>query len=238
MDAAQLRRPFLVRPPSNHCSCPTTAHAAQCRRASRWWITSGTRACSAARWTTPCAWAFAPGERAQGSVDSPQRAGGREPGGRCKPATPCLPACVLRSTAASYTPPTRARCSSKDVIEPVLKPQWWVNCQDMAAEGCAAVRDGRLEIIPREFEATWFRCVVHRDAACCSLLAALLLSAQRHNACGDTACAGHACEVPGGSLFVAPCARPQVDGEHPRLVHLAPALVGPPHPCLLCAAGG
>ncbi|EFN58150.1 hypothetical protein CHLNCDRAFT_141931 [Chlorella variabilis] len=49
-------------------------------------------------------------------------------------------------------------CSrSKDVIEPVLKPQWWVNCQQMAADACAVVRDGRLEIIPREFEATWFR---------------------------------------------------------------------------------
>ena len=49
-------------------------------------------------------------------------------------------------------------CSrSKDVIEPVLKPQWWVDCQQMAADGCAAVRDGRLEIIPREFEGTWFR---------------------------------------------------------------------------------
>jgi valyl-tRNA synthetase len=43
------------------------------------------------------------------------------------------------------------------VIEPVLKPQWWVNCQDMAAQACDVVRDGRLEIIPREFEGTWFR---------------------------------------------------------------------------------
>lgn len=49
-------------------------------------------------------------------------------------------------------------CSrSKDVIEPMLKPQWWVNCTDMAAEACKAVRDGDLKIIPREFEATWFR---------------------------------------------------------------------------------
>jgi len=49
-------------------------------------------------------------------------------------------------------------CSrSKDVIEPVLKPQWWVNCQDMAADACGAVRDGRLEIVPSEYEATWFR---------------------------------------------------------------------------------
>ncbi len=41
-------------------------------------------------------------------------------------------------------------CSrSKDVIEPVLKPQWWVNCKDMAAKSCQAVRDGTLEIIPK-----------------------------------------------------------------------------------------
>lgn len=49
-------------------------------------------------------------------------------------------------------------CSrSKDVIEPVLKPQWWVNCQGMAADACDAVRDGRLKIVPSDFEATWFR---------------------------------------------------------------------------------
>lgn len=49
-------------------------------------------------------------------------------------------------------------CSrSKDVIEPILKPQWWVNCQQMGADACEAVRDGRLEIIPKDYEATWFR---------------------------------------------------------------------------------
>ena len=41
-------------------------------------------------------------------------------------------------------------CSrSKDVIEPVLKPQWWVNCKDVAEKSCAAVRDGTLQIIPK-----------------------------------------------------------------------------------------
>lgn len=50
-------------------------------------------------------------------------------------------------------------CSrSKDVIEPVLKPQWWVDCQAMAAGACQAVRDGRLKIVPKDFEAVWFRC--------------------------------------------------------------------------------
>mmetsp|Transcript_21894 Transcript_21894/g.70740 ORF Transcript_21894/g.70740 Transcript_21894/m.70740 type:complete len:1233 (+) Transcript_21894:79-3777(+) len=49
-------------------------------------------------------------------------------------------------------------CSrSKDVIEPMLKPQWWVSCGQMAADACQAVRDKRLEIIPENFEAVWFR---------------------------------------------------------------------------------
>ncbi|BDA49044.1 Valine-tRNA ligase [Coccomyxa sp. Obi] len=49
-------------------------------------------------------------------------------------------------------------CSrSSDVIEPVLKPQWWVSCKGMADDACAAVRDGRITILPPEFKATWFR---------------------------------------------------------------------------------
>ncbi len=52
-------------------------------------------------------------------------------------------------------------CSrSKDVIEPVLKPQWWVSCKGMADDACAAVRDGRISILPDEFKATWFRSAV------------------------------------------------------------------------------
>jgi len=49
-------------------------------------------------------------------------------------------------------------CSrSKDVIEPVLKPQWWVSCEKMAADACDAVRSKELQIIPSDYEATWFR---------------------------------------------------------------------------------
>lgn len=47
---------------------------------------------------------------------------------------------------------------SKDVIEPLLKPQWWVACGDMAARSVAAVRDGTLEIIPK---------VRQDDVPCC-----------------------------------------------------------------------
>ncbi|MEW5299660.1 MAG: hypothetical protein WDW36_002653 [Sanguina aurantia] len=49
-------------------------------------------------------------------------------------------------------------CSrSKDVIEPVCKPQWWVACKGMAEKSTQAVRDGTLEIVPKEFESVWFR---------------------------------------------------------------------------------
>eukprot|EP00899_Mesostigma_viride_P028366 jgi/Mesvir1/8714/Mv02646-RA.1 len=49
-------------------------------------------------------------------------------------------------------------CSrTKDVIEPLIKPQWYVNCTDMAAKGAAAVREGKLQILPNIFEDVWFR---------------------------------------------------------------------------------
>ncbi|KAL3686885.1 hypothetical protein R1sor_013194 [Riccia sorocarpa] len=49
-------------------------------------------------------------------------------------------------------------CSrSNDVIEPMIKPQWYVSCDDMARDACAAVRDGRLDIVPKQFEDVWFR---------------------------------------------------------------------------------
>ena len=49
-------------------------------------------------------------------------------------------------------------CSrSKDVIEPVMKPQWWVSCASMAASAAEAARNGDLQILPPEQNATWFR---------------------------------------------------------------------------------
>lgn len=49
-------------------------------------------------------------------------------------------------------------CSrSGDVIEPVLKPQWWVDCSRMGANAAAAVRNGDIRILPKEYEATWYR---------------------------------------------------------------------------------
>lgn len=50
------------------------------------------------------------------------------------------------------------QCSrSKDIIEPMLKPQWWVDCSGMAAAAAGAARSGDLEILPAQYEATWYR---------------------------------------------------------------------------------
>ncbi len=49
-------------------------------------------------------------------------------------------------------------CSrTKDIIEPLIKPQWYVNCSGMAAAAAKAVRDGELEILPPNHKDTWFR---------------------------------------------------------------------------------
>lgn len=49
-------------------------------------------------------------------------------------------------------------CSrSGDIIEPMLTPQWYVNCNSMAARAVEAVRKGELQIIPEMHENTWFR---------------------------------------------------------------------------------
>lgn len=49
-------------------------------------------------------------------------------------------------------------CSrSGDVIEPLLKPQWWVKCDNLAARACHAVRSGELTILPEIFVDNWFQ---------------------------------------------------------------------------------
>lgn len=48
-------------------------------------------------------------------------------------------------------------CSrSKDVIEPILKPQWYVDCKNMSKKAVEAVREGNLKIVPDMFNKTWF----------------------------------------------------------------------------------
>ncbi|XP_036140662.1 valine--tRNA ligase isoform X2 [Monomorium pharaonis] len=48
-------------------------------------------------------------------------------------------------------------CSrSKDVVEPLVKPQWYVKCDEMAAQARKAVSTGALKIIPEQFKKTWY----------------------------------------------------------------------------------
>jgi valyl-tRNA synthetase len=55
-------------------------------------------------------------------------------------------------------PMTVPICSkSGDIIEPMMKPQWWVKCQGMAEKAMKAVTDGELKIAPKVSEGDWFR---------------------------------------------------------------------------------
>lgn len=48
-------------------------------------------------------------------------------------------------------------CSkSGDIIEQVLKPQWWVNCKPLAEEALKRTRAGDLIIAPKSSEAEWY----------------------------------------------------------------------------------
>ena len=48
-------------------------------------------------------------------------------------------------------------CSrSKDIVEPLIKPQWYVRCDEMAAKATKAVKEGDLKIIPQQFEKNWY----------------------------------------------------------------------------------
>lgn len=48
-------------------------------------------------------------------------------------------------------------CSrSGDVLEPMLKPQWFVACGDIGADAARMVREGEVAIQPASHKATWF----------------------------------------------------------------------------------
>jgi len=50
------------------------------------------------------------------------------------------------------------KCSrTGDIIEPMLKPQWWLDCAGMAKRATDAVRNGELRIVPDDHKKTWFR---------------------------------------------------------------------------------
>ena len=60
-------------------------------------------------------------------------------------------------------------CSrSGDIVEPLLKPQWYVDCSEMAARAVEAVKKGELVIMPKEHENTWYRWLENIQPWCIS----------------------------------------------------------------------
>lgn len=64
------------------------------------------------------------------------------------------------------TIPTCSR--SGDIIEPLLKPQWWVAQGDMAKDAIKAVRDGQIVINPKTSENEYFRWLENLQDWCIS----------------------------------------------------------------------
>ncbi|KAH6998399.1 tRNA synthetases class I-domain-containing protein [Ilyonectria sp. MPI-CAGE-AT-0026] len=46
---------------------------------------------------------------------------------------------------------------SKDVIEPIMKPQWWVRMKDLAEPALQVVKDGKIKIRPESAERSYYR---------------------------------------------------------------------------------
>ncbi|CAH6720160.1 valine--tRNA ligase, mitochondrial [[Candida] jaroonii] len=60
--------------------------------------------------------------------------------------------------AQEDNPMTIPVCSrSGDIIEPLLKPQWWVSQKQMAEDAIKAVKSGELKVTPAVSEADYFR---------------------------------------------------------------------------------
>eukprot|EP00429_Kryptoperidinium_foliaceum_P070294 CAMPEP_0176054370 /NCGR_PEP_ID=MMETSP0120_2-20121206/27051_1 /TAXON_ID=160619 /ORGANISM="Kryptoperidinium foliaceum, Strain CCMP 1326" /LENGTH=1087 /DNA_ID=CAMNT_0017387835 /DNA_START=55 /DNA_END=3315 /DNA_ORIENTATION=- len=60
-------------------------------------------------------------------------------------------------------------CSrSKDIVEPFLKPQWWMNCKELAEKSVKAVKEGDLAIIPEFHQNTWFHWLENIQEWCIS----------------------------------------------------------------------
>ncbi|KAK6902833.1 valine-tRNA ligase [Kwoniella mangroviensis CBS 8507] len=60
-------------------------------------------------------------------------------------------------------------CSrSGDVVEQILKPQWWVSCQPMAEDALKRTRAGELEIKPKTSASDWVRWMENMQDWCIS----------------------------------------------------------------------
>ncbi|EFA81199.1 hypothetical protein PPL_06036 [Heterostelium album PN500] len=55
-------------------------------------------------------------------------------------------------------PTTLSICSrTGDIIEPVLRPQWYVNCQQLGKQALELVESGKIQIVPLQYKDNWSR---------------------------------------------------------------------------------
>jgi len=66
------------------------------------------------------------------------------------------------------TIPTPFGDRSNEVIEPWLTDQWYVNAEELAKAPMQAVRDGRIEIVPKSWEKTFFNWMENIQPWCVS----------------------------------------------------------------------
>ncbi|KAF2862998.1 hypothetical protein K470DRAFT_255512 [Piedraia hortae CBS 480.64] len=60
-------------------------------------------------------------------------------------------------------------CSkSKDVIEPILKPQWWMHMKPLAGPALEVVKQGKIKIKPQSAESNYYRWMENVDDWCLS----------------------------------------------------------------------
>ncbi len=57
---------------------------------------------------------------------------------------------------------------SKDVIEPLLKPQWWMKMDELAKVGLEVVKSGEIKILPESAEKSYYRWMENMQDWCLS----------------------------------------------------------------------
>ncbi|KAI1266798.1 tRNA synthetases class I-domain-containing protein [Xylariaceae sp. FL1019] len=57
---------------------------------------------------------------------------------------------------------------SKDIIEPLLKPQWWMRMKDLAAPAIDVVKKGEIKILPESAERSYYRWMENINDWCLS----------------------------------------------------------------------